>query len=494
MKKLQKLLSVLIAAALMVSMVPTVFAEGTEEVTPPTLIEDNANVNQESQEEADQPDVQDEALPQEEADQLDVQDEAPAEEAPAEKLIVPTLTEVPGNVHINWGRSAEALPAQGNLSFNWDSNSIDWKWSDVSGLSTTEATNVWNGDAGHSSAKWSGAGMNRFTGTFAIPEGCSTNDNVHLASIVQDAYTAFHAGVNSDPILPINDDIFVFLYKEGEEITDANFMKHLAFWSGVENQNGIIKFNGVEGTAVKHFISGSAKASFEVHNPTAAAALQVSDGWACAAPLDNIGETLFKNYPHADQGTEFVIDIFTYDTSSRGGGGGMDELVMSFTSTDNYSATIRYWKDAVGESTTDANFLGERGLDKGLAYRQEITLTNEQRNERKPAGDLYKDGVQTQTPFVIVADKTKNIINVLYTAFERHNVIYTLGSNVRPDDFNVPATVSALENASVTVDTTTSSVEGTLNDVRGSFTFSGWTTEDAAVENGIFTMPDKDVT
>ncbi|MEG2959586.1 MAG: hypothetical protein RR828_07600, partial [Oscillospiraceae bacterium] len=170
MKKLQKLLSVLIAAALMVSMVPTVFAEGTEEVTPPTLIEDNANVNQESQEEADQLDVQDEALAE----------EAPAEEAPAEELIAPTLDEVRGNVDITWARSETALSASGKLDFNWNSGNIGWQWSDVSGLETpvTDSALVWNGDAGHSSAKWSGAGMNRFTGTFTIPEGCSTNDNV----------------------------------------------------------------------------------------------------------------------------------------------------------------------------------------------------------------------------------------------------------------------------------------------------------------------------
>ncbi|MEG0598326.1 MAG: hypothetical protein RR502_09810, partial [Oscillospiraceae bacterium] len=88
MKKLQKLLSVLIAAALMVSMVPTVFAEGTEEVTPPTLIEDNANVNQESQNEADQLDVQAEVLAEEAP-----AEETPAEEAPAVELIAPTLDE-----------------------------------------------------------------------------------------------------------------------------------------------------------------------------------------------------------------------------------------------------------------------------------------------------------------------------------------------------------------------------------------------------------------
>ncbi len=247
---------------------------------------------------------------------------------------------------ITWSRSSYE---ETMLLNNYKNHGADFnfKWSTVSsiGTSLTAKKDVWdalrgkagvNYDYGYDSAinrdyatwKYEGKNdqgrVNRFKGTFTIPEGYDFADKVRLAS----NYT----GYGVDGVLPINDDIFIFVYKQGENINDSNFMKYLAFWSGTSNQSGKVSFNGVEGTDCYSKNDNNGKSKFP-H----------TDGWSSKATIDNVGELLTANYGDDYSGT-FVIDIFTVDYA---GGGAMDHIDVTFKKDYSTRAaiSISYYKE-----------------------------------------------------------------------------------------------------------------------------------------------------
>ena len=302
-----------------------------------------------------------------------------------------------------------------------DRKSLNFDWNILNELVPSENV-VWDkgtyfGDyAGkfedRSFASWRQVGENdknyelrRFQTTFTIPEGYSASDYIRLKTVGTEEYLDFNDG----NIIPINDDIFIFVYKEDENINNSNYLDHLAFWSGTSNQHGITTYHGIQGTTA-------------IHGDKNSTPFPYTDGWYCEADLDNIGSNLFKNYPDAEAGETFILDVFSGEYAD---GGGMDELIVEFVKSSGFSATIRYYKDRVTTPDDSEHYLGAEGL-KGLALGESINLETYENgkylNLKKPEGS-YEDGVQLDVPYIVTEEN--GVINVLYTTQTKNvNVEY----------------------------------------------------------------------
>ena len=317
-----------------------------------------------------------------------------------------------------WKRSDSQQDNEQNSSSYSDSDiyvqqskSLDFNWSTLSKLNA-DIANPWDqgsyygGYAGNfrdrNFATWRKVGvanwgketyeLRRFQTSFTIPKGYSASDYIRLKTVGTEAYLDYNDG----NIVPINDDIFIFVYKKGEAITNSNFANYLAFWTGTSNQDGLTRYQGVLGTEAEHLSKDSVPFPY-------------TDGWYCEAELDNIGANLFKNYANAKEGDEFILDVFVGEYAV---GGGMDELILEFVKSSGYSVTINYYKDSIA----DANFLGTEGL-KGLALGERIDLKTYEEgkyiNLHKPSTGTYEDGVQLEAPYIVTGEN--GVINVLYT-------------------------------------------------------------------------------
>ena len=205
----------------------------------------------------------------------------------------------------------------------------------------------------HSAATWktqNQVDLRRFKGSFTIPEGYSTEDFVRLRSVVQNQYS----NLNEGNIVAINDNLYVFIYPEeiSHQITDDStspyyFANFLAFWTGTANrlEYGIQTFYGKPGTyAVRDTINGP----------------KVTDGWYAEASIDNIGMVMHNTTKGAGAGTRFIIDIFTED-NSQNAGGGMDEMVLEFTSNPNAVIQVKNESYAI-LSNKETSILGKNSL------------------------------------------------------------------------------------------------------------------------------------
>lgn len=293
---------------------------------------------------------------------------------------------------------------------------LDFDWDDLDALDANEAT-PWDkgqyfgdyaeGYDDRNFATWVRVGENdnnyelrRFQTTFTIPDGYSASDYIRLKTVGTEEYLEFNDG----NIIPINDDIFIFVYEEGQSITNQNYLDYLAFWTGTSNQSGLTRYQGVLGTNATH--------AKKENTP-----FPYTDGWYCEADLDNIGSKLFERYPNAVAGDKFVLDVFVGEYAV---GGGMDEMILEFVKSSGYSATINYYKDEVTEpDEDDPNYLGTAGL-KGLALGESIDLEGRVNEEGEPYLNLYKpsegsyeDGIQLEAPYIVTEEN--GVINVLYT-------------------------------------------------------------------------------
>ncbi|SEN11365.1 hypothetical protein, partial [Hydrogenoanaerobacterium saccharovorans] len=222
-------------------------------------------------------------------------------------------------------------------------------WADVKNLSYSQTSNVWDRGAyydltsgnkpSHNYASWkrfstgkykkewfdweykdeyTNTDIRRFRATFEVPQGYSATDSVRISSVAQSRYS----GINGGNIVPINDNIYIFLYKEGEDIDNNNCMKYLSFWTGTSNQSGIVSYRGRKGTLARQTMNRN---------------LSHTDGWYANADINNIGESLFVNYPDAKAGDSFTIDVFVEDYN---GGGAMDQLQVQFIKSQSVSSTV----------------------------------------------------------------------------------------------------------------------------------------------------------
>ena len=82
----------------------------------------------------------------------------------------------------------------------------------------------------------------RFSGSFVWPEGYTLSDSIELVSKNDSYYQEIYNAIEADPdlkaafggkkVVAINDDMFVFVYKDGEQLTENNYSDYLAFFAG----------------------------------------------------------------------------------------------------------------------------------------------------------------------------------------------------------------------------------------------------------------------
>lgn len=310
----------------------------------------------------------------------------------------------------------------------------------------------------------------RFSGSFVWPEGYTLSDSIELVSKNDSYYQEIYDAINNDEnlkaafggkkVVAINDDMFVFVYKDGEQLTKDNYSDYLAFfagtagkgvwsWPNADPQNWGGEWNVTEpATYGDKYASKAFYKVFpnldtehkdrsnsmlpetligkEATSTTAATAgmMALSDYWYSFMDGNAISTVLNNKYGttgiHA--GDTVHIDIYCIDMDKVGG---MDELEIRLTrqKPTTSSVTVRYWLNAVGE-TTDGNYLGSTIMT-GQEIGSLITLANgtdvNQLNHKRAAaitknngGDVSDGSQQAPVPFTVKENSEENIIDVVY--------------------------------------------------------------------------------
>lgn len=310
----------------------------------------------------------------------------------------------------------------------------------------------------------------RFSGSFVWPEGYTLSDSIELVSKNDSYYQKIYDAINNDEnlkaafggkkVVAINDDMFVFVYKDGEQLTKDNYSDYLAFfagtagkgvwsWPNADPQNWGGEWNVTEpATYGDKYASKAFYKVFpnldtehkdrsnsmlpetligkEATSTTAATAgmMALSDYWYSFMDGNAISTVLNNKYGttgiHA--GDTVHIDIYCIDMDKVGG---MDELEIRLTrqKPTTSSVTVRYWLNAVGE-TTDGNYLGSTIMT-GQEIGSLITLANgtdvNQLNHKRAAaitknngGDVSYGSQQAPVPFTVKENSEENIIDVVY--------------------------------------------------------------------------------
>lgn len=366
-----------------------------------------------------------------------------------EKIVTPIIT---------WSRSTEYKYNRNYLSdsdllesavkpgvtYTRSNGQVSWSWSDVEKMTTleTDINKVWdynttdqyanftkNNEKGATWNNWvklnwdqyryrydggsatqTYASVRKFQGTFLWPEGydlkdvgkiVSANDSLYTSIYNSDNYKNNYAGKT---VMPINDDMYVFIHKEGTTLDSNNYMDYLVFWSGTCNQDGALTYN--ERTGVQAFHDGPDS-------------LTHVDKWYTFADTDGVSTVLNKNYKDGiGAGDKMVIEVYAFDYC---GSGGMDELKFQLTkrAATAQQIKVKYYLDTENE----AGYLGEATINNvmsGTSYNLSEGTDSGQLNYMKAvaiakAQAQVTDGVQTVKPYLVV-DTRENEIHVLYTS------------------------------------------------------------------------------
>lgn len=319
----------------------------------------------------------------------------------------------------------------------------------------------------------------RFSGSFVWPEGYTLSDSIELISKNDSYYQKIYDKIEADPdlkaafggkkVVAINDDMFVFVYKDGDQPTKDNYRDYLAFFAGTAGK-GVWSWPNASPQDTNHGGSGSgwggewnvtepatyddkyaSKAFYKVlpnldtagadrsnsmlpdtligkeaTDDTAATAgmMAFSDYWYSFMDGNAISTVLNNKYGTTgiNAGDTVHIDIYCIDMDKVGG---MDELEIRLTRQKPTTSTVkvRYWLNEVGEITGNTNYLGETTMT-GQTIGSQITLVNgtdvNQLNHKKAAAIAKNDnndvagGVQIELPFTVTEKSEDNIINVVY--------------------------------------------------------------------------------
>lgn len=310
----------------------------------------------------------------------------------------------------------------------------------------------------------------RFSGSFVWPEGYTLSDSIELISKNDSYYQDIYDKIEANPdlkaafggknVVAINDDMFVFVYKDGEQLTENNYSDYLAFfagtagkgvwsWPNADPQNWGGEWNVTEpATYGDKYASKAFYKVFpnldtehkdrsnsmlpetligkEATSTTAATAgmMALSDYWYSFMDGNAISTVLNNKYGTTgiNAGDTVHIDIYCIDMDKVGG---MDELEIRLTRQKPTTSTVkvRYWLNEVGEITGNTNYLGETTMT-GQEIGSLITLANgtdvNQLNHKKAAAIAKNgnkdvaDGVQIELPFTVTEKSEDNIINVVY--------------------------------------------------------------------------------
>lgn len=338
--------------------------------------------------------------------------------------------------------------------------------------------------------------VRKFYGEFEWPEGYSLSDSIELVSKNDSYYKEIYDHVARDPdltalyggkkVFATNDDVYFFIYKESDKpkIDSDNYSDYLAFFSGTagkgiwswENDQpysgvsygGVFGGNittswnwgeewqaktpGLYGTqyALKAFHNCMPNTDIDDFNTRTEVSgklksvLSLSGGWYSFIDGNSLSTVLNKKYAESgiNAGEKVCIEMFCFDIDKVGG---MDELEIRLTrqKPTTSSVTVRYWLNAVGE-TTGENYLGSTTMT-GQEIGSLITLANgtdvNQLNHKKAAAIAktadnrdVADGVQIELPFTVTEKSEDNIINVVYVLAENKVVHLWAGSLEVPYD------------------------------------------------------------
>lgn len=330
----------------------------------------------------------------------------------------------------------------------------------------------------------------RFSGSFVWPEGYTLSDSIELVSKNDSYYQDIYDKIEANPdlkaafggknVVAINDDMFVFVYKDGEQLTENNYSDYLAFfagtagkgvwsWPNADPQNWGGEWNVTEpATYGDKYASKAFYKVFpnldtehkdrsnsmlpekligkEATDTTAATAgmMALSDYWYSFMDGNAISTVLNNKYGTTgiNAGDTVHIDIYCIDMDKVGG---MDELEIRLTRQKPTTSTVkvRYWLNEVGEITGNTNYLGETTMT-GQTIGSQITLVDgtdvNQLNHKKAAAIAENDnndvagGVQIELPFTVTEKSEDNIINVVYVPAENKVVHLWAGSLEVPYD------------------------------------------------------------
>lgn len=319
----------------------------------------------------------------------------------------------------------------------------------------------------------------RFSGSFVWPEGYTLSDSIELISKNDSYYKEIYDAIEKNPdlkaafggkkVVAINDDMFVFVYKDGEQLTEDNYRDYLAFFAGTAGK-GVWSWpdaspqdtnHGGSGVgwggewnvtepatygdkyAAKAFnrilpnldtagadrstsrLSASLSGTDKTDSAEATAGMMaLSDYWYSFMDGNAISTVLNNKYGETgiNAGDTVHIDIYCIDMDKAGG---MDELEIRLTrqKPTTSSVTVRYWLNAVGE-TTGENYLGSTIMT-GQEIGSLITLANgtdvNQLNHKRAAaitknngGDVSDGSQQAPVPFTVKENSEENIIDVVY--------------------------------------------------------------------------------
>lgn len=312
----------------------------------------------------------------------------------------------------------------------------------------------------------------RFSGSFVWPEGYTLSDSIELVSKNDSYYQEIYDVIEKNPdlkavfggkkVVAINDDMFVFVYKDGDQPTEDNYSDYLAFFAGTagkgvwswinsqpQNHNWGDEWNVTEpatygdkyaakafnrilpnldtagadrsNSRLSAFLSGTDKTD---STEATAGMMALSDYWYSFMDGNAISTVLNNKYGTTGihTGDTVHIDIYCIDMDKAGG---MDELEIRLTrqKPTTSSVTVRYWLNAVGE-TTDGNYLGSTIMT-GQEIGSLITLANgtdvNQLNHKRAAaitknngGDVSDGSQQAPVPFTVKENSEENIIDVVY--------------------------------------------------------------------------------
>lgn len=312
----------------------------------------------------------------------------------------------------------------------------------------------------------------RFSGSFVWPEGYTLSDSIELVSKNDSYYQEIYDVIEKNPdlkavfggkkVVAINDDMFVFVYKDGDQPTEDNYSDYLAFFAGTagkgvwswinsqpQNHNWGDEWNVTEPAtygdkyAAKAFnrilpnldTAGADRSTSRLSavlsgtdadgSTTATAGMMaLSDYWYSFMDGNAISTVLNNKYGTTgiNAGDTVHIDIYCIDMDKVGG---MDELEIRLTRQKPTTSTVkvRYWLNEVGEITGNTNYLGETTMT-GQEIGSLITLANgtdvNQLNHKKAAAIAKNgnkdvaDGAQIELPFTVTEKSEDNIINVVY--------------------------------------------------------------------------------
>ena len=355
--------------------------------------------------------------------------------------------------------------------FVWDINhagtdgdniTYPYNQGELSGFPDTKIAASWSDLDSTATDGWKKASARLFRGEFYWPEGYTTSDIIKMVSVNDADYaaiydyinnyiathsddTAFASAFQGGTVLPINDDMFIFIHSAEDDLTDMTdpgVLDYLTFFTGTTGK-GVWTRNGnmnadwgktVEtrlGTAYSvrafrdsypNLASTTADNANVVSMNTTAeiyANLRHTDGWYTVLNTSTLASRLGSVYgvdASFPAGTLFYFDIYVLDND---GVGGMDKWELNFKKADR-SVTVNYYYDTIA----DTNFLGSATIT-GKVTGDSITLTSgtsaaqldyyyAAANAKAENDDeIYLSGVQQGTvPYVVTAGE--NVINVLY--------------------------------------------------------------------------------